>query len=269
LGQAYARVDMPVITNRTPDGWEELEALVADILAEAGLTTQRQLTLRLPRGAVTVDVMVEETIDNIVFRTICECKNWRTNIPQDVVHGFRTVIQESGAHRGYIISRIGFQSGAIEAAKSTNIDLVTFPQFQELYFDKWINKRLWTIEKEVGAINTYYEPFGIPGISRVDDEQHELAYVEVHKKFLFVGCILPLFSPYSRMVRKSPTVALPIDVTGLEKQGVSIPEDLKAATTYREFFELLVGYARTGLTELRAQNPHTRGKQPAELERDD
>jgi len=257
------------MTSLVPEDWEQLENVVAEILTECGLKADRQVTLPLPRGSVTVDVLAEESADNILFRTICECKNWRTNIPQDVVHGFRTVLQEAGAHRGYIISKVGFQSGAIEAAKSTNIDLVTFDEFQDLYFEKWIEKRLWAIEKQVGDINTYYEPFGIPGISQVDDEVHERAYVGVWKKHLFVGFILPLFSPYSRIISKQPAVALPLDVAKLEEQGINIPDDLKRATTYREFFRLLEDYAGVGLAELRSLNPITRGKAAVDIERDD
>jgi hypothetical protein len=38
-----------------------------------------------------------------------------------------------------LISRNGFQSGAIEAAKFTNIDLVSWRQFEQLIFDRWID----------------------------------------------------------------------------------------------------------------------------------
>jgi hypothetical protein len=99
------------MTSLVPEDWEQLETVVAEILTECGLKANRQVTLPLPRGLVTVDVLAEENVDNILFRTIYECKNWRTNIPQDVVHGFRTVLQEAGDHRGYIISKVGFQSG--------------------------------------------------------------------------------------------------------------------------------------------------------------
>ncbi len=34
--------------------------------------------------------------------------------PREKVHAFRTVMDETGANRGYIISRVGFQIGAIE-----------------------------------------------------------------------------------------------------------------------------------------------------------
>jgi len=134
---------MPLITSRMPDEWGELEDLVTAILNEAGLHARRAVPVVLPRGNVNVDVVAEETHDGITHRIFGECKNWRTNIPREVVHAFRTVVAEAGANRGYVISRVGFQTGAINAAQSTNIELVTFAEFQTSYFLKWYNKQLW------------------------------------------------------------------------------------------------------------------------------
>lgn len=107
---------MPLITAQTPASWEALEDIVAAILTECGMLAKRQVTLDLPRGNVDVDVFAEEKIDGIVHRTICECKFWKANITKEIIHAFRTVMQETGANRGYVISRAGFQSGAHSAA---------------------------------------------------------------------------------------------------------------------------------------------------------
>jgi hypothetical protein len=184
-------------------------------------------------------------------------------------------MEETGAHRGYIISRIGFQAGAIEAARATNIELVTFGQFQEAYFSKWISKRLWAIEDEIGNFNTYYEPLGPPGYSALKNDQERVAYDAVWDKYMFAGYILMPFSPYMRLVgdlrggsNYSPP-KLPLDVSDLEKRGIVVPKDVKEAKGYRELFETLVRYAKQGLNELRAVNPITRGKRSEEIERDD
>lgn len=258
-----------LITRATPERWQELEELVRAILAECGMDSRRQVRLEFPRGGAEVDVVATETIEGITYRTICECKNWDVNIPQDVVHSFRTVMHESGANRGYIISKRGFQRGAIEAARSTNIELVTFAEFQNLYFDKWIRARTWAIEKDVGGIHTYYEPFGIPGFNRLTDEREREAYHSLWEKYKFVGVILPFFSPYSRMLTKQGFKPLPIDTKPIEELGIVVPEPLKAETGYREFLQLLTDYARAGLLEMRQLNPNTRGKPPEAIERED
>jgi hypothetical protein len=141
-----------LITQHAPENWEDLEEAVRTILSECGMTAARQVRLDFPRGGAVVDVLASEVNNGITSQIICECKNWNTNIPQDVVQSFRTVMQESGAHRGYIISKLGFQAGAIEAARSTNIELVTFAGFQRTYLDTWLTTQRWALEREVKGI---------------------------------------------------------------------------------------------------------------------
>ncbi len=92
---------MPLITAVQPDAWEQLEQLAADLLNESGMKAARQVNIALPRGSVDVDVLAEYDVEGVVHRTICECKNWRTNIPREVVHAFRTECKKR-AHTGDI-----------------------------------------------------------------------------------------------------------------------------------------------------------------------
>jgi len=260
-----------LITHRAPESWQALEDAVQGILSECGMTAERQAHLSFPRGGATVDVFATEVVAGISSSTICECKYWRTRVSQDVVQSFRTVMQESGANRGYIISKVGFQSGAIQAAHATNIELLTFEGFQDRYFEKWVSRRLWAVEKAVGSIGTYYEPFGIPGMNQIADEVDQARYYEVWRKYMFVGVILPSFSPYMRTLgRPCPLPTLPIDIDGaITNYEVVVPKDLAAATGYREFLELLEAYALEGLQALRALNPIISGKANGKIARDD
>lgn len=63
------------------------------------------------------------------------------------------------------------------------------------------------------------------------------------------------------MFTARPFPALPIDVFGMETQGVVVPTDLKAASGYREFLLVLEAYAHEALAALRAVNPNTRDRQ--------
>jgi hypothetical protein len=91
---------MPLITSKIPDTWQELEELVTRILNECGMKANRKVVLTTPRGQVEVDVLAEEYVHGITHRIICECKDWRKNVSQEVVHAFRIVVIETGAHRG-------------------------------------------------------------------------------------------------------------------------------------------------------------------------
>lgn len=257
-----------LITSLIPGTWQELETTVRDILRECGMQAECQVILRLPRGSANVDVLAEDHVEGIVHKIICECKNWTAAIPQHVVHGFRTVVHEAGANRGYVISKAGFQSGAVEAAKFTNIELVTFEEFQDIFFDRWIKAQSWAIENKYGNFNTYYEPFGIPGIHLLEDQAEVQEYQRVHRHYLYLGLILPTISPFTRMAGGT-WPALPFDCSDLKAHGVHVPEDIKAATAFREFFQALETHADEGLRELRKRNPITRHKSYDSIERDD
>jgi hypothetical protein len=67
--------------------------------------------------------------------------------------------QEAGANVGFIISSNGFQSGAVETAKNTNIDLVTWEEFQSRFYDRWFEAmrlRLAEVADEVFAYSDYF-----------------------------------------------------------------------------------------------------------------
>ena len=121
-----------MITRKAPESWQALQTEVGRILSECGFAIEVEKKIHSARGAVEVDVYAEETVRGRKYTIACECKHWRSRIPQAVVHGFRTVVQEIGANIGYIISMEGFQSGAVAAGDLTNLKLVTWQEFQDL-----------------------------------------------------------------------------------------------------------------------------------------
>jgi hypothetical protein len=249
---------MPLITAKNPNTWQELVLLVDLILSECGMSTKRKAELHLRSGPVVVDILADENIDGVNHRIICECKNWRTNIPTEIVHAFRMIVHDAGARRGCVISREDFQAEALETAQTTNIEVVTFSQFQTIYFDKWFQHRWWTIENEASNFNAYYELTRRPGYHLVTDDKQRAAYDATWNKYVFVHLALVPFVSYFGMVEKYPLPSIPFDFSELDRRGCIVPADIRAATGYREFLELLIHYAKAGLRQLRAVNPTTR-----------
>ena len=224
------------------------------------MTVQQRQRLKLLRGHYNADVVADENVEGISHSIICECKFWNKNIPAEKVRAFRVAVDETGANRGYIISRKGFQSGAILAAHATNVELVTYERFQELYFEKWFRTRIWAIEHAVGNFNVYYEsgPPGRCGYHLLNSDDERAAYDEVWNRYFFAGMMLTDYSPYIRLAGIYPIPPLPPDVTKIaqiEQTGFVVPEDVKTAIGYRELLALLEQYAHEGLSELRAVNP--------------
>lgn len=125
------------IFDKEPNTWQKLQSLVCKAFEEMGCYAEIEKNIELVRGKKEIDVYVEDTIDNITFKILIECKNWKENIHQDVIHSFRTIVSDSGANKGIIIVKKGFQSGSLEASNKTPLELLTWKDFNTLYYKKW------------------------------------------------------------------------------------------------------------------------------------
>lgn len=149
------------MTNRRPECWRELQDLVAYYFNYSGYEAEVSKTIKTVRGQVEIDVFVkarEELGENIM----CECKFWNTPIPQEKIHAFRTVVNDSGTSLGIIISKIGFQSGAYLAAENSNIKLLTWKEFLDLLYDKWFNFRRKRLLRIIQPLAVYTDPLDVP-----------------------------------------------------------------------------------------------------------
>ncbi len=139
--------------------WNDLQENVCSLLCEVGISAETNKVINTPRGKTNIDVygIDSKSVDQISY--IVECKFWNKNIPQTVVHSFTTVMSETGGNIGYIISNKGFQKGAIEYLKNTNIIGLTFLDFQKKYFPIWFkNYFAKVIYEAVDSLIQYTEP---------------------------------------------------------------------------------------------------------------
>lgn len=126
-----------MIDDPLPTDWKELQRGVRRLLRNIGLDAQTEIEMTTPRGKVEVDVLAVDvrSVDKIKY--VIECKNWNAAIPQAVVHSFTTVMHETGANLGFIVSKHGLQNGAEGYTRNTNITGLTYLQLQQRYFEIW------------------------------------------------------------------------------------------------------------------------------------
>ncbi|MBZ6067944.1 restriction endonuclease [Aeromonas schubertii] len=164
-----------MIENPKPSDWKELQSGVCRILNEVGIAAETEKSIETPRGTVEIDVygVDESSVEKI--RYIVECKNWGNAIPQTVVHAFTSVLHETGGHIGILISKEGFQEGALSYIQHTNIVALTYAEFQERYFKLWYVKNFCV--EILGAIDDllqYVEPINSRRqrfLNELDDEK--------------------------------------------------------------------------------------------------
>lgn len=208
------------------------------------------------RGKKEVDVYVRDPRASVNQIMLAECKFWEAAVPQETVHAFQTVMSGAGANTGFIISKAGFQSGAYEAARNTNIHLLTWEELQHKFGRQWYLYQSDAMDRIVAEMRIidrmYLDQFG-PG--------------SIHNTMFFdaTGLLEELYDVLADIrVVLLAAVAAPraYDVPGPIE--VQVYEGFPGATTdqwglptlqlagVREFFQWVASFGRTQLDRFEA-----------------
>lgn len=241
-----------MITRNAPESWQALQTEVGRILSECGFAVEVEKKIHSARGTVELDVYAEETVRGRKYAIACECKYWKSRIPQAVVHGFRTVVQEIGANIGYIISMEGFQSGAVAAGDLTNLKLVTWQELQDLFEESWFDEYFTKqIDEKLDGLMTYAEPF-LPAWFECMTEEDKETYFALKEKYDLFGVVMQSLGPYTRMLRQEPPPTLPLRAR-LKPDPIlrTIPDHILDETAYRELLDASIAHGEAALSEFR------------------
>lgn len=242
-----------MITTREPEDWRGLQQEVAKILKECGFFADVEKITPTSRGSVEIDVYTEETVEGRRYTILCECKYWKTRVPQEVIHAFRTVVTDSGAHLGYIVSKAGFQSGALTAAELTNIRLLTWQEFQEEFEQNWVNHFLLPfIADRLDPLLTYTEPL-LPRAFHELTEPEKKEFLALKDKYDIFGVLMMIFTPYMQMLGEKKLPQLPLrDHLNPQAPGFdAIPIGVLDSAGYREFLAAAVEYGDAAIAQFR------------------
>lgn len=218
------------IFDTSPDSWQDLQCLVAQLFMELNYDVKIEHTINLTRGSKEVDVYATKKGVTSSEVIICECKQWNKPIPQEVVHSFTTIVQGHGANFGYIIAKSGFQKGSYEAAALTNIKLLSFEDLQDIYFDQWLLSIGEQLMPFADRLFPYWDyPGRLPKIKWVAEHR------EKHR------ILLQAFSPFHHLGPSSKMRGhkqdLPITIPEVN-DNVEVVGCLKIET-YRQFFDFI------------------------------
>ena len=240
-----------VITEKEPQTWQQLQDWCAQILHECGWQAKTEVTVDLVRGHAVIDVLATETVRGREYQTLVECKNWSSKVPQHVVHSFRTVVADVGANAGYIVSMAGFQPGAYQAVEHTNVKLLTWLEFQEIFEQQWYWEYLTKyVVEHLEPLGDYLEP--IPAMTHWDQylEEEVERLKQLHREHQPLGVLIMALSPYIGML-DGQFVRLTLPLREQARVYSSLPERLFERTGYREFIAELQDHCMPILREFR------------------
>jgi restriction system protein len=243
-----------MIEAATPSDWRDLQLRVARILQEAGFEATVEQEVPLVRGSVDVDVAAWDRTTQPPLLYLCECKHWHKKVPKAAVHQFRTVMADAGAHVGFLISSSGFQAGSVEAAGRSNISLVTWPQFQETFEERWIERYMIPrLREHTGPLIDYTEPLN-SRVSGKTDLLSDVARAELSRlrqEFGLLPLLLaPIHSPHVFAPRAK--LRLPLNESITEEGARNVPAELLEISAYRDLLGAYVERVDAAVAEFDA-----------------
>jgi len=105
--------------------WKEYQEEAAEFFRSLGLSAETDVTLQGVHTTHDVDVFVRIDVAGFEVRWIVECKHWKDAVSKLHVMALRGIVSDLGADRGIILCEAGFQSGAIDAANLTNVQVTS------------------------------------------------------------------------------------------------------------------------------------------------
>lgn len=136
--------------------WYKFQEEIKDHFLSIGADAQTNVRIQGVRTSHDVDVFVTSKFLGEKITWIVEAKKWKSKVKKAQVLTLRTIVDDTGADRGFIVGSMGFQKGAIEAADNTNIKLKTFEELKSDTNDYIESVVLKMYKKRLGILEDRY-----------------------------------------------------------------------------------------------------------------
>ena len=119
--------------------WEQYEIEVFKLFCSTGYVCQHNVVLQGVRGSHQIDIVVNVNDLPTTHLWIVECKYWSHPVTKHEVLSLKSIIEDIGASHGFLLSEVGFQSGAHKMARLQNISLISQSELQSHLIQKQLN----------------------------------------------------------------------------------------------------------------------------------
>ena len=105
--------------------WSDYQEEAATLFRSMGLDASTNVSIKGVRTSHNVDVVVRSHHAGFDVTWLVECKHWKAPVSKLHVLALREIVADTGSDRGILLCEAGFQSGAIEAANLTNVQVTS------------------------------------------------------------------------------------------------------------------------------------------------
>ncbi len=116
--------------------WKGFELFVADMYRDSeDVMVSHNVTETGKSGAKRqIDVLVLHRTRLHQYKTIIECKKWKNKVDRPVIDVLAAAIDDLSASKGVVFTTVGYEEGALQYAKSKNIDIFLIRDVKD---DEW------------------------------------------------------------------------------------------------------------------------------------
>jgi len=139
-----------------PTTWKDYQGEVACFFRSLGLDASTDVTAKGVRTTHAIDVLVKCQHVGFEIIWLVECKYWKERVSKLHVLALREIVADIGADRGILLSESGFQSGAIEAANLTNVQVTSLAEVRTTARDSICSMRLRELFDRIEVCNDRY-----------------------------------------------------------------------------------------------------------------
>lgn len=110
--------------------WRNYQEQVAALFRDLGCSAEVEASVQGARATHDVDVWVVFERFGLQHKWVVECKYWNDPVPKEKIGILKYVVDDVGADKGVLVAKSGFQPGAMDASRSTNIVLTSLPNLR-------------------------------------------------------------------------------------------------------------------------------------------
>ncbi|GAA0689986.1 hypothetical protein GCM10009104_15710 [Marinobacterium maritimum] len=136
--------------------WFTFQERIKDHFVSIGADAETNVRIQGVRTVHDIDVLVRTKYLGEDLTWIVEAKHWKSKVTKAQVLTLRSIVDDVGADRGFIVSLAGFQSGAMDASKNTNVTLKTFEQLKAHTKEVVESEILKAYKERLGIIEDRY-----------------------------------------------------------------------------------------------------------------
>ncbi len=133
--------------------WKRYQQTIADLFRSLGCNAEIERSIQGARARHEIDVWVTFSHFGIQHLWAVECKDCKNRIRKEKVLALKALVEDVGADRGILVAEAGFQRGATDAAKSSNIMLTSISQLRLLTHEELLRSSLIKLEHQADTLS--------------------------------------------------------------------------------------------------------------------